>query len=95
MTFCYSIKYGDISCLRHAIREMMVIFQFLLLKKPKHVKAILRKLHIFDIAYADLVLQDTYLTNTLINLLDLPDIFYKMNFLLEYQNGKFNRFCAN
>lgn len=42
MTLCFAIKYGDISFLRYAFREVAVILQALAAKKPKYAKALLR-----------------------------------------------------
>lgn len=63
--------------------------------KPKYACKMLQQLHIFDICAADLVLQETYLANSLVNPRGLFSNFYKMNLLLEYQNSEFKRFRAN
>lgn len=55
----------------------------------------LRQIHVFDTETADPILQKTYLANALVNLRGLPHTFYKINLLLEHQNSKFKRFCAD
>lgn len=52
-------------------------------------------MHIIDTKSADPILQETYLTNALVNPRGLPYIFYEMDLLLEYQNGEFKRFCVD
>lgn len=95
MTLFYSIKYGDISLLRHAIRKNTVIFQAPVVKKPKYARVIIRQVHIFDTKASNPQLQESYLANVLINLRKLPHTFYKINLLLEHQNGEFQRFRAD
>lgn len=68
MTFCYTIKYGDTSLVKYALREICIIFQSPIVKKPKYARAMLKQVHIFDTKAVDLVLQETYLANVLINL---------------------------
>ena len=67
MTLCYAIKNRDTGLLKHALREVCIIFQSPVVGKPKYAKAMLRQLHIFDTKAADLVLQKTYLANSLVN----------------------------
>lgn len=55
----------------------------------------LRQLHIIDIKAADPLLQEAYLANALVNLQGLPHTFYKMDLLLEHQNGEFKRFRSD
>lgn len=40
----------------------------------------------------DLVLQGAYLANSLVNPKGLPSTFYKIDLLLEHQNGEFKHF---
>lgn len=49
-------------------------------------------MHIFNTKATNLVLQETDLTNALVNPKGQPRIFYEMDQFLEYQNGKFKRF---
>lgn len=92
MTFCYAIKNGDISLLKHAMREVYIIFQAPAASKPKYARAMLRQVYIFDIKAADPSFQEGYLANALVNPRGKPKSFYKMDLLLEHQNGKFQQF---
>lgn len=95
MTLCYAIKNGDTGLLKHTLREFCIILQLLVLSKPKYAKAILRQVHIFDTKSANLVLQEAYLGNGLVNFKGQPGIFYEINLLLEHQNGEFEHFQSN
>lgn len=53
MTFYYTIKNGDISLLKYTMREVYIILQAPATLKPKHVKAMLRQIHIFDTKAGD------------------------------------------
>lgn len=46
-------------------------------------------MHIFDTKAIDLVLQNVYLANALINFKGQLRTFYEINLLLEYQNREF------
>lgn len=70
MTICYAIKNGDIGLLKHAMREVCIIFQALTGSKPKYVRAILKQVYIFDTKVAYQILQEVYLANTFVNLRD-------------------------
>lgn len=63
--------------------------------KPKYARALLRQIHIMDTNAADLVLQDTYLANALVNPRGLSYNFYEMDLLLEHQNSEFKHFRTN
>lgn len=67
MTLYYIINNENISLFLHIIREVGFIFQTSMALKSKYIKTILRKLYIFDIKIANLILQEFYLTNTIIN----------------------------
>ena len=95
MTFCYAIKNGDTGLLKYVFRTICIILQSPVLGKPKYARAMLRQVHIFDIKTADLVLQEAYLANALVNLKGQPGTFYEMDPLLEYQNGEFKRFQSD
>lgn len=95
MTLLYAIKYGDVGLLRHALKEVTVIFQTPSARKPNYAKEMLRQLHIIDTKAADLLLQEAYLANALVNLRELPHTFYEMDLLLEHQNGEFKRFRSD
>lgn len=95
MTLCFAIKNGDIGLLRQALREVYLILQAPSANKPKYACEMLWQLHIFDTCAADPVLQEAYLANSLVNPRELPSTFYKIDLLLEHQNGEFKRFCAN
>lgn len=60
--------------------------------KPKYAKTMLNQLHIFDTKAANLIVQEAYLTNAFINPKRRIKIFFKIDLLLEYQNGKFKCF---
>lgn len=53
MTLCYTIKNGDIGLLKHAMKEVCIIFQAPVASKPKYARAMLRQVHIFDTQAAD------------------------------------------
>lgn len=55
MTFCYVIKYGDISLLWHRIKEVIIIFPASVILKPKYLKTVLKQLYIFDIKAINLL----------------------------------------
>ncbi len=95
MTLCYAIKNGDIGLLWHAMREVGVILQASAASKPKYARAMLRQLHIFDTQAADPILQEAYLANVLVNPRGQLQTFYKIDLLLEHQNGEFKRFRAD
>lgn len=84
MTLCYSIKNGDTGLLKHALREVCIIFQSTVVGKPKYARAMLRQLHIFDTKAADPVLQEAYLANLLVNPKGQPKTFYEIDLLLEH-----------
>ena len=92
MTFCYVIKNGNTDFLKHTLRKVCIIFQSSVIGKPKYARAMLRQLHIFDTKSADPVLQEAYLTDSLINFKSQLRTFYKMDLLLEHQNGEFKWF---
>lgn len=52
----------------------------------------MRQVYIFDTKVVDPILQKTYLANFLGNFQGLSDSFYKIDLLLEHQNGKFKQF---
>lgn len=64
-------------------------------RKPKYALELLRQLHIIDTTAAHPILQEAYLANALVNLRGLPHTFYKMDLLLEHQNGEFKRFKSD
>lgn len=89
MTLCYAIKHGDTGLLRHAMREVCLILQALSVSKPKYIYEMMRQVHIFDTKAADPILQEAYLANFLVNFQGFFNLFYKMDLLLEHQNGRF------
>lgn len=95
MTFCYTIKYGNISFLRYTLWEVAVIFQVSATKKSKYTKALLRQIYIIDTKAADPIFQETYIANALVNLRGLSQTFYEIDFFLEHQNREFKQFWAN
>lgn len=95
LTLCYSIKWGDISLLRSAMQEVTIILQAPLAKKPKYAREMLCRMHILDTTAADTILQEAYIANALVNSRGLPSTFYKMDLLLEHQNGEFKCFRAD
>lgn len=64
---CYSIKNGDISFFKYAIKEICIIFQALIALKPKYARAILRQVYIFNTKVTNSIFQEKYLANTFIN----------------------------
>ena len=56
ITLSYTIKYENINLLHHVIREVCVILQVPMAKRPKYAQGILKQLHIFDTSSADPVL---------------------------------------
>lgn len=55
----------------------------------------LHQIHILDITAANLVLQNAYLANVLVNFQGLSHTFYEIDLLLEHQKGKLKHFLAN
>lgn len=49
-------------------------------------------MHIFDTTAADLILQEAYLANALVNPRGMGHTFYEMDLLFEHQNGEFKQF---
>lgn len=92
MTLCHAIKMGDTGLLRHAMREVFIIFQALAASKPKYARAMLRQIHIINTKAANPILQEAYLANALVNPRGMSHTFYEMDLLLEHQNGEFKRF---
>lgn len=89
MTVCSTIKKRDIDLLRNVMREVAVIFQASAELKRKYARAMLRQQHIFDTKTADLIFQEAYLANVLVNPRGGSRTFYKMDLLLKHQNGEF------
>lgn len=92
MTLCFAIKNRDTGLLRYAIREICILFQFLVAKKPIYAKAMLRHIYIIDTKAANPIVQEAYLANALVNPQGFPQTFYKIDLLLEHQNREFKRF---
>lgn len=55
----------------------------------------LRQIHIIDTKVADLIFQEVYLVNVLVNSQGFEYIFYKTDLFLEHQNRKFKKFQSN
>lgn len=94
MALCYSIKYGDIGLLRHAMREICVILHALSAHKPRYAREMLRQLHSFVTKAANPQLQEAYLANALVNPRGLQQIFCKMDLLLSIRMASSNVFAA-
>lgn len=92
LTFCSSIKWGNVGFLKDAIQEITMILQAPSARKPKYAREILCQMHILDTTAADPILQRAYIANALVNPRGLPFTFYKMDLLFEHQNGEFKRF---
>ena len=92
MTLCYVVNHSDISLLCYAMREVYLILQAPSAFKPKYAHEIMRQVYYFDIKVADHIFQKAYLANFLVNFQELSDLFYKIDLLLEHQNGKFKQF---
>lgn len=54
MALGHAIEHGNTGLLRHAMREIAVMFQAPAASKPKRARALLRQIHIFDTKTADL-----------------------------------------
>lgn len=52
----------------------------------------LKQIYIINTKIIDSIFQDAYLTNILVNQRKMPQIFYKIDLLLEHQNRKFKQF---
>lgn len=85
----FTIKNENTGLLKYIIWEICIIFQSLIVKKPKYVNAILKQIHIINIKATDSIFQGVYLANILVNSWGLLQTFYKMDLLLEYQNKEF------
>lgn len=72
-----------------------IILQALFPKKPKYAKEILYQIYIFDTTTADIILQEAYIANALVNFWGLLSMFNKIDLLLEHKNRKFKCFQAN
>lgn len=57
MTFCYTIKNGNIGFFKYIIREVYFIFQAFTISKPKYIRVILKQVHIFDTKVANSIFQ--------------------------------------
>lgn len=95
MTLCYIIKHNDMGHFYYVMREVYLILQAPSVSKSKYTYEIMMQVHIFDNKAANPIFQENYLANSLINLQKLLNLFYKIDLLLEYQNGKFKQFCTN
>lgn len=95
ITLKHAIKHGDTGLLCHAMREVAVILQAPKASKPKYAWEMLKQIYIFDTKAANPELQEAYVANALVNLWGLPNTFYKMDLLLEHQNGEFKRFRSD
>lgn len=89
------MKNRDTGNLKHTLKEICIIPQSLMLGKQKYTKAMLNQVHIFDTKATDLVLQETYQANALVNPEGQPGTFYEMDLLLKHQNREFKRFQSD
>lgn len=81
--------------MRNVLSEIAIILQVLVAKKSQCAKKMLYQIHILDIIASNLILQNAYIANTLVNFWGLSHIFYEINLLLKYQNGEFKCFWTN
>lgn len=95
LTLFYSIKYGNVCFFQGTMREMCIILQVSSANKPKYAQKMLKQLHIMDITASNLILQQVFFANVLVNPQGQKDLFYKIDLLLEYQNREFKQFCSN
>ncbi len=84
LTLCYSIKYEEVRLLQNVFWKVCIIMQDRASQKLRYFCESFQQLHIIDKAAADLVLQETYLANTLVNSQSLLHTFYEIDLLLEY-----------
>lgn len=66
-----------------------MIIQAIIILKSKYTYILLRQLHIINKKTTNPILPKVYLANILVNSWKLFYLFYKMDLLFEYQNGKF------
>lgn len=81
--------------MRSALQEVAIILQAAAAKKPKYAREIFCQIYILDTTTTNLILQNVYITNALVNLQSLSYTIYQMDLLLEHQNSKFKCFQAN
>ena len=67
MIFCYAIINEDINLFKYVLSKIYIILQLLILRMSQYMRVILRWIDIFDIKFADLLLQKIYLANTFLN----------------------------
>lgn len=68
----------------YVIREVCIIFQTLVVLKPKYIRAMLRWIHIINTKSADFILQKAYLANIFINPRKMSQTFYEIDLLFEH-----------
>lgn len=68
MTLCYAIKHSNIGFLRHALWEVVVIFQSQAATKPKYTKVLLKQIYIINILVINPILLEVYLANAFVKL---------------------------
>lgn len=56
MTLCYVIQYRDTNLLKYILREICIIFQLPVIRKPKYIRVMLGQMYIFDTKATNLVL---------------------------------------
>lgn len=79
----------SISLFRGAMQEASIILQVSSTNRLEELQKLLRQLNIIGTTSSNFILQHTFLTNALLNLKGQNDPFYKLNLLLNYQNGRF------
>lgn len=95
LTFCWSIKWGDVGLLQNTMQELTIVLQAPSVRKPKYIREMLRQMYILDTNAVDPIFRQAYIANTLVNPRGLPFTFYEMDLLLEHQNGEFKRFRSD
>ncbi len=92
LTLWYAIKYANIDLLRYTLRHTTVMFQTETVETLKYEQTLLYILYLTDSAIAMTWLQECMLINSLMNLQDIKDFNFELNWLLELLNNNLKMF---
>lgn len=95
ITLGYAIKYSDTRFLCHIIKEIYLIFYIPIIYKQKYAYVMMKHLYIIDIKSVNPILQEIHIANTLIDFHSQSFMFYEIDLLLKYHNGKYKYFCSD
>ena len=92
LTFQYAIKYANIDLLCYALHHTTVMFQTEIVETLKYEQTLLYILHLIDSAIVITWLQECMLINSLMNLQDIEDFNFELNWFLELLNNNLKTF---